>query len=101
MYRSPLCILCSFMFALLLCSVPALSLPFGGSTGSAQKSSQRPLHLTQGQCWQQVGPFATQDTAWARWRAARSQGYAVSSGVFPCYGQQGGRGYCFNVYYPC
>jgi hypothetical protein len=50
------------------------------------------------QCSQRVGPFATQSTAWQRWRQARSMGYAVSNGVVPCY-QGGTRGYCFFVFY--
>ena len=51
------------------------------------------------QCQQRVGPFVTQGTAYQRLHHAQSQGYGVS-GVFPCYGG-GGRGYCFNVFYPC
>lgn len=51
------------------------------------------------QCQQRVGPFVTQSTAYQRLRQAQAQGYGVS-GVFPCYGG-GGRGYCFNVFYPC
>jgi len=43
------------------------------------------------------GPYATQDTAWQRWREAQAQGFAVSNGVFPCW-DQGTRGYCFNVF---
>lgn len=50
------------------------------------------------QCSQRVGPFATQNAAWQRWRQARSLGYAVSNGVVPCY-QGGTRGYCFFVFY--
>jgi len=60
---------------------------------------QNQLHLAQ-QCWQRGGPFATQTTAWQRWREAQSQGYAISNGVVPCY-DQGARGYCFNVFYSC
>ncbi len=53
------------------------------------------------QCSQQIGPYATQNTAWQRWREAQSQGYEVSNGVFPCYDDSFTRGYCFNVYYQC
>jgi hypothetical protein len=52
------------------------------------------------ECTQRVGPFATQQTAWNRWNQAKSQGYSVSNGVFPCW-EGGSRGYCFNVYYVC
>lgn len=54
-----------------------------------------------GQCQQRVGPYATQTTAWQRWREARHQGYSISNGVTPCYDGYGGRGYCFFVYYGC
>ena len=57
------------------------------------------LRLVQG-CSRRIGPFATQDTAWQRWRQARAQGYSLSNGIFPCY-DQGTRGYCFNVFLPC
>jgi len=60
-------------------------------------SSNNDLELAT-QCSQRVGPFATQSTAWQRWRQARSMGYAVSNGVVPCY-QGGTRGYCFFVFY--
>lgn len=60
-------------------------------------SAQKRFHFVQ-QCAQRVGPFATQTTAWQRWRQARAQGYAVSNGVVPCYDQSGTRGYCFNVF---
>ena len=52
------------------------------------------------QCSQQVGPYATQSTAWQRWREAQSRGYAVSNGVTPCYAGSA-RGYCFYAYVPC
>ncbi|MEQ9123173.1 MAG: hypothetical protein RIM80_11480 [Alphaproteobacteria bacterium] len=54
-----------------------------------------------GQCQQRVGPYATQTTAWQRWREARYQGYSISNGVTPCYDGYGTRGYCFFVYYGC
>ncbi len=43
------------------------------------------------------GPYATQDTAWQRWREAQNQGREVSNGVFPCY-EDYTRGYCFNTF---
>ncbi len=55
----------------------------------------------QGNCWERYGPYATQSTAWQRWRQAQSQGYSVSNGVVPCYDGYGSRGYCFNIYYQC
>jgi hypothetical protein len=70
---------------------------FGNSSGQV---GQDHLRLVQG-CSQRVGPFATQTTAWQRWREAQGLGYAVSNGVVPCYDQYGTRGYCFNVFYSC
>jgi hypothetical protein len=77
----------------------AIPLAPGTSGGQVGVDPQNHLHLAQ-QCSQRVGPFATQDTAWQRWRDAQSRGYAVSNGVVPCY-DQGARGYCFNVFYSC
>lgn len=58
-------------------------------------------HLVQHrECSRRIGPFATQDSAWRQVRQARRQGYSTS-GVFPCHGSGGGRGYCFNVFGPC
>jgi hypothetical protein len=65
-----------------------------------QLSAPSTLRFVQG-CSRRVGPFATQDTAWQRWRQARSQRYSLSNGIFPCYDQSGTRGYCFNVFLPC
>ena len=48
---------------------------------------------------QQVGPFATQTTAWERYREHRDQGCEMSEGVFPCYVGDFTRGYCFNVFF--
>ncbi len=60
------------------------------------------LQLAQArQCERRAGPFATQDTAWRRWREARDRGLAVSRGVVPCYDQYHTRGYCFFVFYAC
>jgi len=70
------------------------------SAAQAGPPAQPPLRLAQGECSRRIGPFATQDTAWARWREARAQGLSVSTGVFPCY-DQGTRGYCFNVFGTC
>ena len=53
------------------------------------------------ECSRRAGPYATQDTAWRKWREARSQGYPVSNGVVPCYDQYNTRGYCFFVFYRC
>jgi hypothetical protein len=100
MYRSTLCILCLLACALLL-PAPASSLTAAGAGDRAAQPSQDRLHFAQRrQCSQRAGPFATQTTAWARWREARARGYAVSNGVYPCY-QDWVRGYCFNVFYPC
>jgi hypothetical protein len=49
------------------------------------------------ECQQRVGPFVTQSTAWQRFHQAQSQGYSVSTGVFPCWSGDT-RGYCFNVF---
>jgi hypothetical protein len=70
------------------------------SVDEQRPNAQAQLHLAQ-ECWQRIGPFATQDTAWQRWREAQNLGYAVSNGVVPCYDQSGTRGYCFNVFYSC
>jgi streptogramin lyase len=81
----------------------AIPLTSGNSGGQVGVDPQNHLHLAQ-QCYKRVGPFATQTTAWQRWREAQAQGqaqgYAVSNGVVPCY-DQGTRGYCFNVFYSC
>jgi len=64
-----------------------------------QLSAPSTLRVVQG-CSRRIGPFATQDTAWQRWRQARGQGYSLSNGIFPCY-DQGTRGYCFNMFRAC
>ena len=79
--------------------IPAIPLTPGDAGSQVGVAPQNHLHLAR-QCSQQVGPFATQTTAWQRWRDAQGQGYAVSNGVVPCHGQ-GVRGYCFNVFYSC
>jgi hypothetical protein len=53
------------------------------------------------ECSRRSQVFASQDTAWQRWREARAQGYAVSNGVVPCSDQYNTRGYCFFVFYRC
>ena len=66
-----------------------------------QLSGPSTLHVAAPRrCSRQVGPFATQDTAWQRWRQARAQGYPLSNGIFPC-NDRGTRGYCFNAFLPC
>lgn len=67
-----------------------------------QQEQQEPKKQAQAaECWKRAGPYATQDTAWRRWRESQGQGSKVSNGVFPCYDQYGIRGYCFNVFFPC
>ena len=82
-----------------LCSVSAaddrLASPLQSVVADRVQLAQRQ------QCQKRAGPFVTQDTAWQRWRQARSQGQAVSQSVFPCYDPYGTRGYCFNVFYAC
>ena len=55
----------------------------------------------QNECSESAGPYATQTTAWQRWREAQDLRYAVSNGVFPCYDSYSTRGYCFNVFFAC
>ena len=91
--------LCCFMWAIYLPEASASTLTVANSGGQVPLPSQGQLHRVR-ECEQRVGPFATQDTAWQRWRQAQSEGYAVSRGVVPCY-DGGTRGYCFYVFYPC
>src|SRR5262245_61134863 len=53
------------------------------------------------ECSRKIEPYATQDTAWRRWREAQRGGYAVSNGIYICYDEYGTRGYCFNIFFPC
>jgi hypothetical protein len=76
-------------------SVLALLLPTAAA--KSLMTVNTPIILAQ-QCQQRVGPFASQDMAWQNFNQARSQGYSVSGGVFPCWDQYGTRGYCFNVF---
>lgn len=93
---------CFLICGLLLSPATAAPLVTVLSSGQARLSSPLPPEPVQlRQCRQQQGPFATQDTAWQRWRQARAQGYAVSDGIFPCLDGYGGRGHCFNVFLPC
>lgn len=97
-----LIVLCFFVGAIHLLSTSALSVTAANASDQVQRLSHNQLHLAQQrECSRRVGPFATQDTAWQRWREAKSQGYAVSNGVVPCYDEYGTRGYCFNVFFPC
>jgi hypothetical protein len=101
MRRGSLSILAFCICALSPPAAPAQSLGAnapGNLTVSPLREQVRPVQYRQ--CSRRVGPFVTQTTAWQRWRQARNRGYAVSRGVVPCYGG-GGRGYCFNVFYPC
>ena len=94
--------LCFFVGAMPLLPASALSETVANSNDQVQRLSRDPLHLVQQrQCSQRLGPYATQDTAWQRWREANSQGYAVSNGVVPCYDGYGTRGYCFFIFYAC
>ncbi len=87
---------CFFAGALQLFPAPALS-----QTAAQPNLSRAELQLAQyRECQQRVGPFATQTTAWQRWREAQSLGYSVSNGVVPCY-ENGARGYCFFAFYRC
>jgi hypothetical protein len=80
----------------------ALAIPLASGTSGGHVGADRQIHLHLAQqCSQRIGPFATQGTAWQRWREAQGKGYAVSNGVVSCYDQSGTRGYCFNVFYSC
>ena len=90
-------LLCLFASAMHLMPRSALSMTAANWSDQVGLLPQNELRLAQlRQCSRQAGPFVTQTTAWQRWREARSQGYAVSNGVVPCYD-----GYCFNVFFPC
>jgi hypothetical protein len=92
---------CLFAGALQVLPAPALSQTAARSSDQAQGLTQHELQLAQyRECQQRVGPFATQTTAWQRWRVARDRGYSVSNGVVPCY-EDGTRGYCFFAFYRC
>lgn len=91
-----------FVCAMHLLPTPALSLTPDDSNDQVWLLPLNQLHLAQqGECPQRFGPFATQNTAWQKWQQAKSQGYAVSRGVVPCYDGYGTRGYCFTVFFPC
>ena len=93
---------CFLICGLLLSPASAAPIVTVRSSDQAHLSSPLQPELVQlRQCRQQQGPFATQDTAWQRWRQARAQGNAVSDGIFLCWDSSGGRGYCFNVFVPC
>ena len=115
MIRSVFCRVAIFAFAVLMAPTAALPQAANAPEGQGRLQAQgglrfAPIQLAQAQlaqaqlaqgCARRVGPFATQDTAWQRWRQGRAQGYSLSNGIFPCYDQYGTRGYCFNVFLPC
>jgi hypothetical protein len=87
--------------ATILTPMPALSQSPVHASDRAQVLAQSRFQPVQyRECSQQVGPYATQSTAWQRWREARSRGFSVSKGVTPCYAGSA-RGYCFYAYVPC
>lgn len=95
------------MKRILLATIAAVVLPLGAVAPAAAPAGAPALSALAvkgaepaGQCNQRVGPFATQTTAWRRWRQARYAGYSVSNGVTPCY-DGGYRGYCFFAFYSC
>jgi hypothetical protein len=91
--------LCSIALSTLLPATPALS---QAAAPEAQLQLRERLHLAQyRECSQRAGPYATQTTAWQRWREAGSRGYSVSNGVVPCYDETSTRGYCFFVFFRC
>lgn len=100
MRRFSLYALCFLACTMQLKSQPARSQEAVNAGDQPAAVSHR-LQLAQfAQCSRRLGPFATQDTAWSRWREAQGGGYAVSNGVFPCY-ESWSRGYCFNVVLAC
>lgn len=94
-------IVLSFLL-LLICWAPASAGPLDGiiSRQTLTWIKTGGVNLMERECWQRIGPFVSQQTAWNRWRQAKIQGYSVSNGVFPCW-ENRVRGYCFNVYYAC
>jgi hypothetical protein len=99
--RKPL-ILFSSVCAMHLLTTLVVSEAAVNSSDARQSPSRDQLRLAQqGECSERAGPFATQATAWQRWRQVQGQGYALSQGIFPCTDQSGARGYCFNVFYRC
>jgi len=96
MHHLKFCCLCALVSAINLLPNSALSVTAANSEDQVRLLSKNELHLAQ-QCSQRIGPFATQTTAWQRWREAKRQGKSVSNGVVPCY-SGGSRGYCFFIY---
>jgi hypothetical protein len=92
-----LCFLC--------CQMPSSSVAATAAKPSTDQNRLLTANQLQGtqrkECSRRVGPFATQDRAWQRWREAKRQGYRVSEGIFPCYDEYRTRGYCFNVFFSC
>jgi hypothetical protein len=100
MRRVPLYALCFLACTMQFKPPPARSAEMAGADHQPAAVSH-PLRLAQlAQCSRRLGPFATQDTAWSRWREAQGGGFAVSNGVYPCY-ENWARGYCFNVFLAC
>ncbi len=94
-------ILCFLVCAMHLLVTSALSMTEANSSDQVRLLSRNQSHFIQlRECSRRIGPFATQDRAWAEWRRYRSDGYSVSQGVVPCYSEYG-RGYCFFVYWDC
>lgn len=98
--RRSLCLLGSLALAAFLGSAPASSRIADPAIDAPHAPAPARLRPLQSECSERLGPFATQESAWANLRQAESQGAGVS-GVFPCYDGAGYRGYCFNVFYPC
>jgi hypothetical protein len=91
MRRFGLRLLCTLAWG----ATPAL--PPAASAGTPPPDSA--IQVQYRMCERRAGPYATQDTAWARRNQAQGMGYSVS-GVFPCW-EDGARGYCFNAFLPC
>jgi len=95
-----LILLCLFVAGMHLLPTPNVSVMAANWSDRVRLLPDNQLLLAQlRECSRRVGPFATQTTAWQRWREARNRGYAVSNGVVPC--NDGTSGYCFNVFFPC
>ena len=99
MRRQSLALFCCLIGATYL-SPASAQLPRTAPFGERAAAYGGPQLVQYGQCSQRVGPFATQMTAWQRWREAQAGGYSVSQGVVPCYWGDT-RGYCFNVFRAC
>jgi hypothetical protein len=87
-----------FAWSMVVSPLPAMPVPADGLAQIPPRGGFQILRVAE--CSQRIGPFATQTTAWQRWRAAKALGYSVSNGVVPCY-VDWTRGYCFNIFYSC